>query len=231
MLTDLPVEAAVFDLWQTLVHTDSVDPAAIWGRHTGVPRGRITPVMHALEETFMRGAIPLSEWPYAVATRAGLDLTHEQATAIRDDIADMWVRESHPYPGVQEMLEALRSAGKKTALCSNANPFTLNVVKTYFKGLLDAVIVSCRVQAAKPDPRIYQAVIDKLGIPPERMIYVGDGGHQEISGAKRLGFKTVLIESPEGHVRNRPEDDPGTDADWRLPMASGVLILLLSSLG
>ena len=43
----------------------------------------------------------------------------------------------------------------------------------------------------KPDPVIYHACTDLLGIPAENCLYVGDGGSQELETARSLGMQAV----------------------------------------
>jgi putative hydrolase of the HAD superfamily len=44
----------------------------------------------------------------------------------------------------------------------------------------------------KPDPRIYALTLERLELSPGECLYVGDGGHGELQGAKEAGFSTVL---------------------------------------
>ncbi len=46
----------------------------------------------------------------------------------------------------------------------------------------------------KPEPEIYKLAMDMLGTKPEESIFIGDGGSDELYGAKRAGMKTVFTE-------------------------------------
>ena len=50
----------------------------------------------------------------------------------------------------------------------------------------------------KPDPRIFQAALGRLGVRPERAVFVGDDPAADIAGAARLAMRTVLLLRP-GH--------------------------------
>ena len=94
----------------------------------------------------------------------------------------------------QAVLLALRSQGKKLGLISNAD--TMEVAawgKSPIATTFDAVVFSCSVGTVKPERRIYEICLDRLGVKPGEAIYVGDGGSSELEGAKALGLATIMI--------------------------------------
>jgi putative hydrolase of the HAD superfamily len=65
-----------------------------------------------------------------------------------------------------------------------------------FAPYIDAAVFSCEVRVKKPDPAIYHFACTRLGIPPERCLYVGDGADRELTGAARAGLEAVLLRLP-----------------------------------
>ena len=61
----------------------------------------------------------------------------------------------------------------------------------------DGFVSEHDAQALKPDPAIYQAAANKVGIPVERCLYVGEN-LVEVMGAVAAGMKTVLKPCPPG---------------------------------
>ncbi|MFN2594550.1 MAG: HAD family hydrolase [Actinomycetota bacterium] len=97
----------------------------------------------------------------------------------------------------QTMLEGLklaRSAGLKTAMLSNS--WSLNhYPREILDPLFDVVIISGEVGLRKPDPEIYALTTSKLGVAPDRCVFVDDHpGHLE--AAQEAGMATVLHRSP-----------------------------------
>jgi HAD superfamily hydrolase (TIGR01459 family) len=45
----------------------------------------------------------------------------------------------------------------------------------------------------KPDTAIYQPVLERLGLPPERILAVGDALHTDIAGAQGVGISTCWV--------------------------------------
>jgi putative hydrolase of the HAD superfamily len=50
------------------------------------------------------------------------------------------------------------------------------------------------VGAAKPDPAVYRLVCARLGVPPERAVFVDDR-EQAVAGARAVGMTGVLFGS------------------------------------
>ena len=73
---------------------------------------------------------------------------------------------------------------------------------------LEFVIDSHFVGIEKPDPRIFALALERLGVAPERALYVGDIRSVDAAGARAAGMQFVLIDpfgdyAPEGMPRIR----------------------------
>jgi putative hydrolase of the HAD superfamily len=100
-------------------------------------------------------------------------------------------------------LERLRSKNKKTALLSNADfPEISGWSKCPAAGLFDCVIFSCEAGLVKPERAIYGLCLERLGERPADCVFVGDGGSDELAGAKNAGLSTVMM---TGHIKLPPE--------------------------
>jgi 2-haloacid dehalogenase len=77
------------------------------------------------------------------------------------------------FPEVQGVLEQLKTAGLKTAILSNGTPKMLDsaVKNAGIDGLLDAILSVEEVGVYKPDPRVYQLAVDRLGIPAPQISF------------------------------------------------------------
>jgi putative hydrolase of the HAD superfamily len=71
----------------------------------------------------------------------------------------------------------------------------------------DCAAFSCLLAVRKPDPRIYQHVLDELGLKPDECLYVGDGDSSELSGALRLGIRAIRICRPGSRATDRYSND------------------------
>jgi len=85
--------------------------------------------------------------------------------ALRQRLMELY-RTLAVFPEVPDTLRRLRAAGLKTAILSNGSPAMLaSAVEGNCLGeLLDAVISVEEVGVFKPDPRVYQLALDRLGV-------------------------------------------------------------------
>jgi putative hydrolase of the HAD superfamily len=119
--------------------------------------------------------------------------------------ANLWSRAAD---GAPETLEALRVRGYRLACISNADGRVRALLET--AGLspwLEFVVDSFEAGVEKPDPRIFHAATDRLGIAPASCAYVGDIYEIDVVGAEGAGLAPVLIgdgPAPEG-VRRVPD--------------------------
>ena len=58
--------------------------------------------------------------------------------------------------------------------------------------LFDAIALSCDIGAIKPDPRTYQAIMDRLGVVADECIFVDDQINY-CTGAQRIGMQGPSI--------------------------------------
>lgn len=89
-------------------------------------------------------------------------------------------------PDILDMLSALKHAGYQIGLISNCSPeevseFSKNPIRPY----LDVCVFSCDVGYVKPEVEIYQICASRLQLPCTRCLFIGDGGSQELSGARQ----------------------------------------------
>ena len=78
----------------------------------------------------------------------------------------------------------------------------------YFK----AMVLSSHFGRRKPDPEVYWEAARRIGVPPERCVYVGDNPKRDVVGTRNAGFGMVILmidrveydqEPPEGE--NKPD--------------------------
>jgi putative hydrolase of the HAD superfamily len=97
----------------------------------------------------------------------------------------------------EDMLEAVaatRAHGLKTGLLSNSWGTRL-YPRARIDSLFDAIVISGEVGLRKPDPAIFELVLQRLGVVAARGVFVDDHpGH--LSAAAELGMTTVLHRSP-----------------------------------
>jgi putative hydrolase of the HAD superfamily len=98
------------------------------------------------------------------------------------------------FPHVRETLASLKAGGLKLGLLSDF-PLKQKLENLGLSApdLWDAAICSEETGRIKPDPLPFGALADAMGLPPEKIIYVGNSLSYDINGACRAGMKTALV--------------------------------------
>jgi 2-haloacid dehalogenase len=128
-------------------------------------------------------------------TADALDFTLETLaltrSALRERLLDLYLRLS-PFPEVPETLARVRAAGLATAILSNGTPAMLAaaVGAAGLNDLFDAVLSVEEVGAFKPDPRVYQLAVDRLGTPAASIAFVSSNGW-DAQAASAFGIQVV----------------------------------------
>jgi len=91
-------------------------------------------------------------------------------------------------------LKKLKKSGKKLGLLSNADVMEVAMwEQSPLAELFDSTVFSCNVGYAKPDREIYEISLKELGAQPDEAVFIGDGGSNELQGAKEAGLSTIMI--------------------------------------
>jgi len=102
-----------------------------------------------------------------------------------------------PRPEAVEVLAQLKLRGCRTGLISNcATEIYTSWEQTPFPHLIETPVFSCSVGFKKPDPRIYQVALTKIGVKPNSCLYVADGDSGELRGAIEAGMDAIRIRIP-----------------------------------
>lgn len=98
------------------------------------------------------------------------------------------------HPEILETLQALKSRGCKLCLVSNADAIdTLHWADSPLAPLFDHAIFSSHVGMIKPEPGIYLLAARRMGASPADCVFVGDGGSDELAGAKAVGMRAIQV--------------------------------------
>lgn len=98
-----------------------------------------------------------------------------------------------PYPGIMELMNALKSRGIKLAVISNKQePAVKALARQHFAGLLElAVGTNARIHC-KPDPSAVLAAMEALGVEKGETLYVGDMD-VDLNTARNAGIDCVCV--------------------------------------
>jgi putative hydrolase of the HAD superfamily len=131
------------------------------------------------------------------------------------------------FPGVLEMLADL-SRRWPLGLVTDG-PVETQVAKVkglgierFFRAIVYSDSIGGRA-TRKPSATPYVAALEKLGVRPERAVYVGDNPTKDFVGARALGMRTVRVLT--GEYREL-QAEPGYEADFVLTSVTDLMDLL-----
>lgn len=130
--------------------------------------------------------------------RRVIDESAPAARTIDETIAALIDADARSWTDYREELWALaaafRAQGGATAFLSNGVPEMMARVRAERRldDYFNVVLVSYEVGYTKPDPRIYELCLSRLGVPAPSALFVDDRP-ENVEGARRLGLETVLF--------------------------------------
>jgi len=195
-------DAVVFDLYGTLVDEF---PRALFFETLEAMADALGAPREAFRADWEKTAIARQTGAYATVEDNVLAICDAMGVPVRDDglsramalRAEMYDRSFRPKPAALETLRAIRERGLPIALVSMCAPDTPALWRaTELAAFIDVEVFSSEVGLRKPDPAIYEAACDGLGVAAASCLYVGDGAYGELSGAAAIGMMAVLVRDP-----------------------------------
>lgn len=95
-------------------------------------------------------------------------------------------------PGSREVLLALRERGLATGLVSNFDQrlhFILEGLE--LASFFDVVMLPAEAGAAKPNARIFELALARLGAAPTESVYVGNDRERDVDAARAAGLRAI----------------------------------------
>ena len=132
------------------------------------------------------------------------------------------------YPDSGAGLKALQKRAKIGAL-SNIDNASLRSSCAKMGIAFDIVVTAERVGAYKPDwPHFKTALadLDKLGIPPARILHVGQSLRADITPANKLGLKCIWVHRPGRELGLSGEGAKEARPDLEVPSLAALVAAL-----
>jgi putative hydrolase of the HAD superfamily len=105
-----------------------------------------------------------------------------------------------------ELARAFRATGGRTALLSNGVREITTRLRSdrVLDDWFDVIVVSCEVGLSKPDRRVYELCLGRLGVPGHEALFVDDR-RANVEGARQAGLQALRFTGNEdvGSLRTR----------------------------
>jgi putative hydrolase of the HAD superfamily len=100
-----------------------------------------------------------------------------------------------PYPEVPGVLAELGDMGIARVVVSNWDVSLREVLdRTGLTALLDGIVISAEVGAAKPDPAIFASALTVARARPDEAVHVGDTVEADVAGARAAGLRALYLD-------------------------------------
>jgi putative hydrolase of the HAD superfamily len=192
-----PYRAVVFDLGG-VVFPSPFEAFDGYDESAGLPPGTVRGLIRFSSETGAWAALERNELSFdeffteleAEATDAGFDL----------DAAALMAAVGSGFGARPEMLHAIeriRAAGLKVGALTNnwAAPEGRSERDGVRNLAFDVVVESAVEGLRKPDPKIYELVLDRLGVAAEATVFLDDLGIN-LKPARAMGMTTIKVTDP-----------------------------------
>ena len=186
-----PIRAVVWDMGGVILRTMDWSLRSQWEDRLALPRMQLTRLVFesdASRRATLGQATDDDVWQ-SVADALKLD-PHTRDQLRRDYFARDQIDST-----LMEFIRGLRSR-IKVGMITNAWLDIRRYLENEFKiaDAFDPLIVSAEVGIAKPDPRIYQLALERLGVQPAEAVFVDDF-EDNVAGARWVGMQAVHFTS------------------------------------
>lgn len=129
----------------------------------------------------------LPEYPPDVVSPLAVELTYQyrQSMGKRVMVKD-----------AREVVAELDRRGYRLGIISNVittreipDWLAAEDLNKYFR----AMVLSSHFGRRKPDPEVYREAARRIGVPPDKCVYVGDNPRRDVVGTRNAGFGMVIL--------------------------------------
>ena len=223
-----PAAAVTFDCWGTLIseenwmlaHARRVAALA----HAAQEAGRATSSAEAGNAFDRAWEHHMNRWREGVSTGAtdialhalrllGLQSPHPALEhLVREYEESSHSSQVTALDGARDSLAALERAGVRRALVCDTGLTPGRVVRRHLErldllALLEVCIFSDEVGVPKPDPRVFRAALEPLGVEPTDAVHVGDLRRTDVAGARGIGMGAIRIRALHDDRSDLPDAD------------------------
>jgi len=181
------IESVIFDWGGVLIDDPRPGLLRYCADAFGVSQELYTPVHDSFLDEFGKGLISEEEFWQGISRKLG-----KPAPQVSSLWSAAFRSACKPRAEMFGLASSLHKRGYKTALLSNTELPAVEFFHEFGYDMFDALVFSCEQGVAKPEPRIYEITLEKLGSKAARSVFIDD--RQDcIQGAKAVGLHTILF--------------------------------------
>lgn len=177
----MSIQAFVFDCGGVVLRDGDLAPYDHWARELGLSQGELRARLWGGQSWSLAevGRISEDDFWFHVAPSLGL----EDEAAIRRLAADIWST-WRVDPSVLALIDSVRQTHRVAMLSNATDVLEERLSQTY--GVADRfehILNSARLGWAKPDPRVYAELCQRLQLDPHEIVFVDDRAENIVAAA------------------------------------------------
>lgn len=209
------IKAVIFDWGEVLIENPAGAMLQYFSAHLGVSAEDLNRIYAEFVNDFQKGFITEKRLWGLIAARLGIKEPTGHGSLWREAFSKAY----RPRTEMFRLLSDLRRAGFRVGLLSNTEAPAVEYFHAQGYQLFDHTVFSCLEGVVKPEPRIYELALERMGVKPDEAVFIDDRP-DFIEGAKKIGLATILFRSPEqvredlrsciksAHTHGTPACDP-----------------------
>jgi putative hydrolase of the HAD superfamily len=220
---DNVLRAVLFDLDDTLFDHRLCARTALTELHAAHPEFHSCPLddfehLHATQLEALHPPVTRGEMPLDEARRERLRRLFRAvgATPPEDRIAEAaesyrasYVRLRQPISGAAALLAGVKARALVGIVTNNLLEEQQDKLRQCeLDGYIDELVVSEKAGVSKPDPRIFEIALDRLGCRRDEVVMVGDSWVADVAGAVAAGIRPIWF-----NPQRKPRPEAALDVD------------------
>ncbi len=183
------IESVIFDWGGVLIDDPAPGLVCYCANALGASEEHFIEAYGKFEVDFRKGAISEDTFWAHLA-----DELNVPKPAIPSLWGEAFAKVYQPKEDMFSLVSGLHNCGYKTALLSNTEIPAMQYFYQQQYDMFDVLIFSCWEGIKKPEKKIYELALEKLGTRPPEAVFIDDKPGC-IKGAQKAGLKTILFES------------------------------------
>jgi putative hydrolase of the HAD superfamily len=185
------IKAVIFDWGGVLIDNPAPGLMEYFADKLSVSKEEYTKAHNRFAKDFEKGLISEENFWAAVCKALGKptpNVTSLWSSAFRSVYS--------PKTDVFSVVSKVHDNGFRTALLSNTEAPSMRFFLEQKYDMFDVLIFSCADRTRKPERKIYEITIERLGLKPEQTVFIDDK-QEFIQAAEQMKMNTILFKDTE----------------------------------
>ena len=188
----MTIKALIWDMEGVLMLTDENDISLTVAKALNAPYEKVREIYFSdTNDKVDLGEITLDQFNEHVLDT--LKISRDKKHLLED----IFNKRAYIDEGLLEQIGKMSREYKIGLLSNYSNNLRPKIEKEWAIGsVFDEIIISCEVGVVKPDPAIFNLMLDRLGVKADESVFIDDR-IKNIDGAKKIGLHTIFFTSRE----------------------------------